>query len=379
MISSFYQENEFLHNSAEKIGDNGRPLPFIEYEDVRYTNVTSAFLASQIRDTGLRHAFSLLSADEAMEKFDEWKDVIPSFIDPSFEANKKDILFLLLSRKFSDEFFLKKLLDTGEEELVFVNSYGDKFLGVCDGDGENVLGETLMEIRNRKRDEFIKKDSYIYSIGYGNLRMQDFLHLLKDYGIEIIIDIRINSISHNKLFGSDALSNILSTNNIKYIWCGNVFPEVNHGQIDLFNENGHVIYEKMWDSKKNNKLKAFCDKAIQDKKKICFLSSEFNPQHCHRGRLIGENALTMGIDICHIIPTRDGIKLLYHSELEPVGELGISYKSYWGWTPEACSIIEHLDDLVYRYLHLNDMVLYQKMSEDEKLRNILIELDKKFK
>lgn len=381
MINSFSQGSEFLNNSTEKIGNNGEPVPFIEYEGIKYTNVTSAFLASQIRDRGLRYAFSFLSAGEAEKKFNEWKDVIPSFIDPSFEANKKDILFILLSQKFSDEFFLEKLLNTGENELIFDNSYGDTFLGVCEGEGENYLGKFLMEIRSRKRDELIKKESYIYSIGYGNLRPQGFLSLLKDYRIEILIDIRASTISHNKFYGTDALNEALHENNIGYAWCGNMFSEVSFNQRDSFDEDSHVIYKKIWNSEKNNRLKALCDKAIKNKKRICFLSAEFNPQHCHRGELIGVAALGMGIDICHIVPSKEGIKLLLQSELELPSELGISSKSYWGWSSEAFSIMETFNKFISRYLFSHETVLFQKLSEDKKIKEFLIEfareIDKK--
>lgn len=374
MINLFSQENRFLHNSAEKIGNNDKPIPFIEYEGIKYTNVTSAFFASQIRDKGLRNAFAPLSAIEAEEKFNEWKAVVPCFLDPSFESNKKDILFLLLFQKFSDEYFLEKLLGTNDEELVFENSYGDKFLGVCEGEGENYLGTALMEIRARKKDELKKKESCVYSIGYGNLGIQDFLNILKDYGIEVVIDIRRSTISHNKLFGAELLRESLQKNNIKYVWSGDWLAEVELGDKTIFDEDGYVVYGEFWNEKKNKRLKAFCEKAINDKKRICFLSPEFNPEHSHRGRMVGGNALSMGIDICHIILSRGEVKLLFQSELDcPVD---FSYKSYWGYTPEAVSLMQALDRITTRYLYHDDVLIYQKLSESKKTANILIELVK---
>ena len=41
----------------------------------------------------------------------------------------------------------QKLIDTGDIELVEVNSWGDTFYGVCNGVGENHLGKLLMKIR----------------------------------------------------------------------------------------------------------------------------------------------------------------------------------------------------------------------------------------
>ena len=42
----------------------------------------------------------------------------------------------------------KRLLDTGDEELIEGNDWNDIFWGVCNGKGENNLGKILMRIRN---------------------------------------------------------------------------------------------------------------------------------------------------------------------------------------------------------------------------------------
>lgn len=43
----------------------------------------------------------------------------------------------------------KKLLATGDAELVENNTCGDVFWGICDGVGENHLGKILMLVRDR--------------------------------------------------------------------------------------------------------------------------------------------------------------------------------------------------------------------------------------
>jgi predicted NAD-dependent protein-ADP-ribosyltransferase YbiA (DUF1768 family) len=47
------------------------------------------------------------------------------------------------------------LLLTGDCELVEGNTWGDKFWGVCDGEGENHLGKLLMKIRAELAKEYI--------------------------------------------------------------------------------------------------------------------------------------------------------------------------------------------------------------------------------
>ena len=59
------------------------------------------------------------------------------------------IMRTILRNKFIYNDHLKqKLLDTGNEELVEGNTWGDTFWGVCNGIGENNLGKLLMEIRD---------------------------------------------------------------------------------------------------------------------------------------------------------------------------------------------------------------------------------------
>ena len=46
------------------------------------------------------------------------------------------------------------LLDTGDAELVEGNTWGDRFWGVCDGEGDNHLGKILMHTREMLRLAF---------------------------------------------------------------------------------------------------------------------------------------------------------------------------------------------------------------------------------
>ena len=53
---------------------------------------------------------------------------------------------------------LKKLLDTGDAELVEGNTWGDRVWGVCKGEGENRLGKILMRIRGEIPEEQKQKE-----------------------------------------------------------------------------------------------------------------------------------------------------------------------------------------------------------------------------
>lgn len=62
------------------------------------------------------------------------------------------IMRKLLKIKFSDEFLFKKLKAI-TEPIVFENYWGETFWGICKGEGENMLGKLLMEIRDGYQDK----------------------------------------------------------------------------------------------------------------------------------------------------------------------------------------------------------------------------------
>ena len=60
-----------------------------------------------------------------------------------------NVMRYVVREKFKQNPLLKKrLLETGDMELVEENNWNDKFWGVCNGVGENWLGKILMEVRD---------------------------------------------------------------------------------------------------------------------------------------------------------------------------------------------------------------------------------------
>ena len=61
---------------------------------------------------------------------------------------KLDIMRIGLRNKFNQNPIIKQyLIDTGDEELIEGNYWGDRYWGVCNGEGQNWLGKLLMELR----------------------------------------------------------------------------------------------------------------------------------------------------------------------------------------------------------------------------------------
>ena len=72
---------------------------------------------------------------------------------PDWENVKEDVMFEGLCLKFADEQLADWLLETGNEELVEGNWWGDTTWGVCNGVGENKLGKLLMKVRDMIKEE----------------------------------------------------------------------------------------------------------------------------------------------------------------------------------------------------------------------------------
>lgn len=69
----------------------------------------------------------------------------------NWEGIKLDVMRLCLKLKFSSPKLRDRLLATGNAPLIYGNSIGDTFWGVCEGRGENHLGKLMMVLREKLR------------------------------------------------------------------------------------------------------------------------------------------------------------------------------------------------------------------------------------
>ena len=132
-ITKFRGNYYFLSNMyPEVLYINGEMYPSAEH----------AFQASKSLDKDGRLGMSVCrSAKEAKQAGRlinlrlDWEDV------------KVDVMYNILKAKFADPELAQKLRDTGDEELIEENNWGDTFWGVCKGKGKNMLGNLLMKVR----------------------------------------------------------------------------------------------------------------------------------------------------------------------------------------------------------------------------------------
>lgn len=71
---------------------------------------------------------------------------------PDWDRMKVDAMGRVLRLKFTPGSELAAmLLETGDAKLIEGNTWGDTFWGVCNGQGKNILGNLLMDIREELR------------------------------------------------------------------------------------------------------------------------------------------------------------------------------------------------------------------------------------
>jgi uncharacterized protein (DUF488 family) len=140
----------------------------------------------------------------------------------------------------------------------------------------------------------------IYSIGYGNRSLENFLLILKRFNIEFLIDVRSSPFSKFKIeYNKNDLKTFLNKNGIKYVFMGDSIGGIPKDET-CYTDEGKIDYEKL--KTKNyflqgiERLKVAFEKDLN----IILMCSELNPCDCHRSKVIGKVLESENIKILHI-------------------------------------------------------------------------------
>ncbi len=136
-ITSFRGEHGFLSNFTSVN---------VKYDGVTYSSTEAAFQAAKTLNKLERELIrkettpgKAKRAGRRVTLRSDWNDI------------RDKVMFELSVQKYTRSDLRKKLLATGNRELVEKNSWKDFYWGVCDGRGENRLGKILMAIRSSLR------------------------------------------------------------------------------------------------------------------------------------------------------------------------------------------------------------------------------------
>ncbi|MCM8799919.1 MAG: DUF488 domain-containing protein [Candidatus Omnitrophica bacterium] len=135
----------------------------------------------------------------------------------------------------------------------------------------------------------IKDNRIIYTLGTSNRSLEEFLEILKNYSIKLIVDVRRFPTSRFEHFKREKLKDYLSEENIKYFYLGD--------KLGGYRQEGYEKYTKTSDFKRAIEIL----KELSKKENICIICAEKFPFRCHRRFISEELSKDKDIGIIHII------------------------------------------------------------------------------
>lgn len=124
------------------------PCP-VEVDGIVYPTSEHAFIAAKCLDPADRMGVLLFSAEQVNEAKRFGRKVK---LRPDWDAIRIQVMRDILCAKFTQNPILGlRLIQTYDEHLVELNTWGDRFWGV-DGTGENHLGRLLVDVRSELQE-----------------------------------------------------------------------------------------------------------------------------------------------------------------------------------------------------------------------------------
>lgn len=139
----------------------------------------------------------------------------------------------------------------------------------------------------------------IYTVGYGNRSIEEFIALLQQYKIQYLVDIRSQPYSRfHPDFSKAALEEKLKQQGLRYIFLGDKLGgRPQDAECYVNNKVDYAILRE----------KPFYQQGIQRlyaarEKQACMalMCSEQKPQECHRSKLVGNTLREKDIEVAHI-------------------------------------------------------------------------------
>lgn len=145
----------------------------------------------------------------------------------------------------------------------------------------------------------------IYTIGYAGTTIGQFLQILKDKNVSLLIDVRsIPKSQYFYQFNDNLLSKALANIDIKYENWKREFGARQEGR-NFYTDN-ILDYEMFAKSEQFQTGIAKIKELENQGKNICLMCAEIDPINCHRAILCGKEIFANGMDVTHIIAKRNG-------------------------------------------------------------------------
>ncbi|HAH26320.1 MAG TPA: hypothetical protein DCL77_21565 [Prolixibacteraceae bacterium] len=156
----------------------------------------------------------------------------------------------------------------------------------------------------------------IYTIGHSTHHIDYFLELLREYGVNCVIDVRsVAASSYNPQYNQEPLKNFLKNNKIIYLHFAEQFG-ARQTDPNLLDSEGKLDFEKVRKSWFFQKGLERVWQGIEKGYVMAIMCSESEPLDCHRFSMVSVGLEEDGFAVKHILKDKS---LKSNSELE--GEL----------------------------------------------------------
>jgi uncharacterized protein (DUF488 family) len=151
--------------------------------------------------------------------------------------------------------------------------------------------------------------STIYTIGHSNANASKIIDILKQYRIQVVVDVRSSPYSqYSPQFNRESFEQSLKDAGVDYKYAGDFLggrPKdptcyknkmIPDGKADYLSLVDYpAVMTKDWFQKG---IQRMLD--INQSQKAAMMCSEEDPSHCHRHHLIGKYLMSLGVDVLHI-------------------------------------------------------------------------------
>lgn len=141
----------------------------------------------------------------------------------------------------------------------------------------------------------------IYTIGHSTHPLDYFLELLREYGVNWLVDVRSNpASSYNPQYNQEPLSSFLKKNRITYLHFAEEFG-ARQTDPDVLDKEGKVDFEKV---RKTRQFKNGLEEIWNGVNKgfvIAIMCSESEPLDCHRFSMVSVGLKNDGFEVKHIL------------------------------------------------------------------------------
>lgn len=143
----------------------------------------------------------------------------------------------------------------------------------------------------------------IYTVGYGNVPLDELLDHLARWGIQVLVDVRSHPYSrHRPELSKHGLATEVRARGLRYEWWGDRLGGRPRDPACL--SDGKVDYDKVRTTEAyRHGVEALLELARQCR--VALMCAEERPEQCHRALLICPSLVHADVDILHITATGD--------------------------------------------------------------------------